>query len=54
MSVFFPISQMIDRRKIGFRVLSGQGAQHRYHDRWRAACVRHLHGGSRVVIGAGP
>ena len=26
MATFFPITQMIDRRKIGFRVLSGQGA----------------------------
>jgi DNA invertase Pin-like site-specific DNA recombinase len=26
MAAFFPITQMIGRRKIGFRVLSGQGA----------------------------
>jgi hypothetical protein len=40
MAALFPITQMIDRRKIGFRVLSGQGANIDNHDRRRAGAAK--------------
>jgi hypothetical protein len=49
MAAFFPITQMIDRRKIGFRVLSDQDANID-----TTTGVRHLSGDRRAVIGAGP
>ncbi len=39
---------------VGLRVLAGQGAQGRHHDRGRPARVRHLRGAGRVRAGADP